>query len=577
MNKSVFYQYNKKAKIKDVVFTPIEGVKLGEGLFNKVFNRNISFLISFKLEDLSYWFDVKAGRKAKGNPYRGHFEDNLKGQTAFEVLMGAGNALRWGKDENLEKIVDDIIQIIEETSDKDGYCMAIDRKFFARREYPHYVRIWLTYGLLAVAYSGSGKGLEILERWQKWFNSSRELPIIKYLELAFQGIVASTAAYFSPIGSKRDLEVVEQYYEEDWRLAQFMRMEPNCIQKRIQPGLEPHAHGSEIESLEGYLDMFRATGAYYYLDSVMGAIEMYKKHWQHAGGGIVMCEFLDSEEDSYILDPSQPYNELCCSSFWLYLHQRLHRLFPNVEEYVGQIESSLYNIAIANQNEDKTIRYFAVLEGCKEKGMVNSCCAGVGTRIYGSLPEFIFSVNENDIYVDIYSSATLSHEKAKIQIETDMPYSYMVNVSVLNVKGPFKLHLRIPSWVKAPFEISGKLVTPGSYCEFDITKDCNFSFTFPVNMIPHLYEGKESIPGYKRVGYLYGPLLLSFVGPKEYRYGKIFSLTMEGYDSKAPETWLEPTDKPLVWKVKGKKDAYLMPYMDIGCNKNFVTYPIFNN
>lgn len=571
-----FYQYNNRVKVKDAVYTPIKGVSLDGGLLKKVFDFNVSFLKHFKLADLSYWFDIKAGRDAMGKPYRGHFEDNLKGQTAFEVLMGAGNALRWTEDMELDNLVGQILDVIKNTAEPDGYCMAIDKVSFAYREYPHYVRIWLTYGLLAAAYGGHEEALEILHRWQDWFNYSRELPIIKYLELAFQGIVASTQAYLSPVGTPRDLEVVEQYYEEDWRLAQFMRMEPNCIQTRFQPGLEPHPHGSEIESLEGYLDMFRATGAYYYLNSVLGAIEMYKKHWQHQGGGIVMCEFLNAAEDSFPLSQTHPYNELCCSSFWIYLHQRLHRLYPDKEEYVSQIESSLYNVVVANQNEDKTIRYFAVLEGKKEDGMVNSCCSGTGTRIYGSLPEFLYSVSKDDVYVDIYSTSTLRYGKATLRTVTDMPYGHSVRIDVTDVKSPFRLHLRIPSWADGSFEINGRNCLPCRYETFDIASNTTFEFDIPVRLRPHIYQGKENIPGYVRVGYSYGPLLLSFIGPAEYRYGKIFSVTMEGYNPFAPEEWLERAEGPMIWRVMGKENTCLCPYMDIGSDKTFVTYPIFN-
>ena len=95
MKREQIPDYNKKLVIKDRIFTPVNGVSLNNGIFKRVFENNISFLKQFRLEDLSYWFDVKSGRVAKGSPFRGHFEDNLKGQTAFQLLMGAGNALRW--------------------------------------------------------------------------------------------------------------------------------------------------------------------------------------------------------------------------------------------------------------------------------------------------------------------------------------------------------------------------------------------------------------------------------------------------------------------------------------------------
>lgn len=573
MKREQIPDYNKKLVIKDRIFTPVNGVSLNNGIFKRVFENNISFLKQFRLEDLSYWFDVKSGRVAKGSPFRGHFEDNLKGQTAFQLLMGAGNALRWTEDVDLEKMLNDVLDVISSSAESDGYCMAVPKSEFPRNEYPHYVRIWLTYGLIAAYLSGNNRALETLKAWQNWFNSSRELPIIKYLELAYQGIVASTAAYMTPIGTQKDLEVVEKYYEEDWRLAQFSRQEKDCVQRRFQPGEEPHPHGSELESLEGYLDMFRATGAYYYLDAVLGAVEMYKKHWQHVGGGIVMCEFLKATEDCNTLDPRRPYNELCCSSFWLHIFQRLHRLFPENESYVSEIEQSLYNVAFANQDEDRSIRYFAVLEGTKVKGQVNSCCSGVGTRIFGSLPEYVFSISETDVYVDLFAAATLTYGHTKIMMETEMPYSGKVKIRIQDVEKPFDLHIRIPNWVPKAFKIGDVDAVPGTYTDIRVTKDLELDFFLEMEFGVHYYSGEAKIRNRNRVCYTYGPLLMAFVGTDDYPYTGAMGISLEDFNPDDINDFIESTDEPLVWKIRGK-NAYLKPYMDIAQDEGFVVYPV---
>ena len=573
MKREQIPDYNKKLVIKDRIFTPVNGVSLNNGIFKRVFENNISFLKQFRLEDLSYWFDVKSGRVAKGSPFRGHFEDNLKGQTAFQLLMGAGNALRWTEDVDLEKMLNDVLDVISSSAESDGYCMAVPKSEFPRNEYPHYVRIWLTYGLIAAYLSGNNRALETLKAWQNWFNSSRELPIIKYLELAYQGIVASTAAYMTPIGTQKDLEVVEKYYEEDWRLAQFSRQEKDCVQRRFQPGEEPHPHGSELESLEGYLDMFRATGAYYYLDAVLGAVEMYKKHWQHVGGGIVMCEFLKATEDCNTLDPRRPYNELCCSSFWLHIFQRLHRLFPENESYVSEIEQSLYNVAFANQDEDRSIRYFAVLEGTKVKGQVNSCCSGVGTRIFGSLPEYVFSISETDVYVDLFAAATLTYGRTKIMMETEMPYSGKVKIRIQDVEKPFDLHIRIPNWVPKAFKIGDVDAVPGTYTDIRVTKDLELDFFLEMEFGVHYYSGEAKIRNRNRVCYTYGPLLMAFVGTDDYPYTGAMGISLEDFNPDDINDFIESTDEPLVWKIRGK-NAYLKPYMDIAQDEGFVVYPV---
>ena len=68
-----------KQVVKDEVSTPIGGVRLADGLFRSAFMNNIDFLNSLSVDSILYWFRAKASRPAPGKPYRGHFEDNIKG------------------------------------------------------------------------------------------------------------------------------------------------------------------------------------------------------------------------------------------------------------------------------------------------------------------------------------------------------------------------------------------------------------------------------------------------------------------------------------------------------------------
>ncbi|MEG2624345.1 MAG: hypothetical protein RSC06_15755, partial [Clostridia bacterium] len=87
-----------------------------------------------------YWFDVKMALPSDGKPYRGHFEDNLKGQTASQYLMGAGNSLRWVDDPDLQQGVETILDKLAACEEPDGFMMPISKYEFADHEYPHYTR-----------------------------------------------------------------------------------------------------------------------------------------------------------------------------------------------------------------------------------------------------------------------------------------------------------------------------------------------------------------------------------------------------------------------------------------------------
>jgi DUF1680 family protein len=57
------------------------------------------------------------------------------------------------------------------------------------------------------------------------------------------------------------------------------------------------------------------------------------------------------------------------------------------------------------------IRYHGVMEGLQERPQnVNTCCEGQGTRAFGSLPEYIWSVTPSDgLYINMFAASTLTY------------------------------------------------------------------------------------------------------------------------------------------------------------------------
>lgn len=586
-----YYDYNDKVKVKDQLFTPTRGVKLTGGLFRRVFDNNREFTkTQLSIERARYWFDLKRGIAPTVERYSGHFEDNLKGQTASQYLMCAGNVLRWEEDEELRRGMNEVLDFIEEAADPDGFMMPIDEEMFAIREYPHYVRIWLTYGLIAAAKAGENRALIMLRRWQDWFNSCPDLPVIKYLELAFQGVVASPSVYLTEIGKPEDIEIGRKYYEEPWRLAQFIAREKDAVHVRRQHGHEPHPHGSELEGFEGYLDLYRCTGAPYFLNAVRGCIELYRRDWQHVGGGIVMIESFGG--DGNRLSPGCNYfykewegrrcnyNELCCSSFWLHLHQRMHRLFPDVEPHVFEIEQSLYNVAIANQNESVDIRYCAYLDEQKSLPVrPNHCCAGVGTRIFGSLPEYLFSLTPDTLSVDLFGDCELSWETkrglVKVTETTNFPYDGKVSLKFGMKNSQYlTVRVRVPCWneYRLSIKLNGKEYIsgiPGTFAviarEFTDGDEIRFELAYPVKA--HLYHGIENVEGFERYSYTCGPILMAVVSERNHKWGVVLPGKGEELAGKLIET------SPLHFDIAGT-DKKLVLYFEL-IEEKFTCFPMF--
>src|SRR5450759_2115913 len=133
--RSQYFDSNGKNAVKDRIFNPLYGVLLTHGLFKETFDNNIDYLKKIDLDAMLYWFRKKAGKDAPGKPYTGHFEDNIKGQTAGLFLMGAGSTLRWMEEPELRKILDAIVEEIKSCSEPDGYLMAVPKDEFGTLEY----------------------------------------------------------------------------------------------------------------------------------------------------------------------------------------------------------------------------------------------------------------------------------------------------------------------------------------------------------------------------------------------------------------------------------------------------------
>lgn len=541
------------------------GVRLEGGRLSEVFENNLRFLDRFDVDRMLYWFRVQAGQEAPGAPYGfdgGHFENNLYGQTAGQFLMGAGTALLWREHPSLRRKLDAVVEGIEACRAPDGYLIPLPRERFATKEYPNYVRAWLTFGLLAAGYAGNARAFALARDMGDWFNRCDCLPYVKDLNLGFQGILANAALYLSPVGVPRDLEVAQQHYREDWWLRWLKEGEQRAIYQH--PG--NHPHGTLLTSLEGYLDLYRATGEDFLLDCVRSALSMYEAAWQHVGGGIVMCEFDDFYPGCNFLSQSHAYNELCCSTFWALLNQRMMLLEPGNEHYAGEVEKTVYHLLAAAQVEDRGIHYLAYLEGSKDSRYtdVATCCAATGARLMAMLPQLLYSHQGDRIYVNLYESSRAQIQDAVLLVDTDMPYGGRVHLRVECAPRPLSLWLRVPAWCPAPLTVNGRTAHPGSYLALEgVRAGDEFHFELPFGFRSTLYRGAEEIPGKQRYAFEWGPLLLAAAG----RGG--VSVTL---DPEHPDAWLMPIPGRR-FKLRGSKCQEFIPYMDI-TDEPLTVYPV---
>lgn len=537
---------------------PMGGVRLTGGALKDAFENNVNFLKKFDMDRMLYWYRVHKGKPAPGVPYAGdagHFENNLKGQTAGEFMMGAGTALLWQEDETLRAMVQGLIAEMDECRDEDGFIIPIPREQFDTKEYPNYTRAWITFGLLDAGYAGESRAFELARDMADYFNHSNVLPYVKDLNLGFQGILANTRMYDAPNGKWEDMQVAIDHYQETWWLKQVIAGDHRAIYDH--PGNHPHS--TLLTTLEGYLDLYRATGEAIYIDAVKSALHMYEDKWQHVGGGINMCEFDTYWPGCNWLSPKHSYNELCSTNFWILLNQRMHLLFPDEAHYVDEMENSIYNVLLAAQVGDVGYHYLNFLERTKDYRYLDraTCCASLGTRLAGLLPQFVYSYAENDVYVDLFAQSRAELPNGvTLRTETNMPEDGHVKIVIEKAEHPVKLHVRIPRWsVK-----DGK-----SYYEIhsDVKAGDVFEYDFAFSLKTTKYSGGEELVGKERWAVEYGPLLYAAMGAP--------NPVSVAFDPEKPEKWFTKNGKKLI--LKGDTRHEYWAYKNIH-DEPFSVYPV---
>jgi DUF1680 family protein len=564
---------------------PTGGVTLDPtGVFKPVLESNMAYLVdSFSVNHMLVPFRLRAGQTnpPDDKPQVAFWDVDLRGSSAGRFLMGAGNTLRWVEHAELRKRMNSLIDGIEACREPNGYILAYPANN-VRSEEPNYGRAWFTHGLIDAAIAGNPKAYGLLRGHADWFNHwDAMLPkLITWASNSHQGHIASTRTYFTPVGKPEDLQVAEKYYVQDWWLAQLAARNVDGVYRYPLP----IAHSYLITSFEAYLDHYRATGDTKYLNAMRGAWDLIHDRWEHVGGSMAICEAPAGTylPGSYFLTEKGHTGETCGSVFWIKFCQRFHQLYPTEEKYVGEIEKSIYNVCLANACGVKGVRYHARMEGAKENPQaINTCCEGQGTRLLGSLPEYIYSTAIDGLYVNLYEPSTIQWKMAGrsvgLAMTSKFPFQPEVTLNVATEQPiAMKLRVRVPGWAarEMPLSVNGRQVAvgkPGSYVVLDRTwaHGDAVAFTLPMALRLTHYTGADKIAGHERYALEYGPILMAAVG----RLGQPIPVAI-AQDPARPQDWLKPRpNQPLQFSIEGDPAHSFVPYWQI-TDQSFTCFPV---
>lgn len=203
-------------------------------------------------------------------------------------------------------------------------------------------------------------------------------------------------------------------------------------------------------------------------------LQMVQRVWRNATekrmfitGGFGSSSANEGFTTDYDLPNLTAYQETCASCAMVFWAHRLALLYGDAK-YVDVMERTLYNGALAGISLSGD-RFFYVnpLESKggykREEWFGCACCPPNIARLLASLGNYIYAQSDDGIWVNLYVQGSadieLKNGKVKLEVLGDYPWDGHILVS-LNPEMPveFSLNLRVPGWCKGvEVRVNGKL------------------------------------------------------------------------------------------------------------------------
>ena len=448
------------------------------------------------------------------------------------MLMAASNSIKYCESKDgLMKIRDDILDRIIKNMREDGfynyYPESQSYDVMAKHDSPinptmldserkNFERLYWSKGLIAAARSGRQDALIALRQMGDWFNHSKYLPMILEGCNATNALPYGAVMYNSGVGQPEDIEVSQRYCDQEYWMDALSNRESLCM--AFYPGNRAHCY--ELQGFIAFIEEYIITGNQKYFDAAIGAWYVYYNNYKHIGGATAICEVNGPyPPKSYYLTYGHN-GETCASVLWSQFNATLLQLYPNEEKYAAEIEEAIYNIYMSAQDNRGHVRYHNFLHDKKDPARSNNtCCEVTLCEELTILPERIYTIDENKLYINLFASSQYAYKNANIKMETNFPYECDVSINLSNVtSNDFSMCIRVPKWSSKKMDINVNGVmfksgSPGNYIEIKrewCSGDC-VQFKLQAGLRAIQYTGFEQADRMDRWAILYGPVLLALV------------------------------------------------------------------
>jgi DUF1680 family protein len=445
-----------------------------------------------------------AANEQEGDFYGMVFQDS----DLAKWLEAVAYSLMSHPDEALEKQADDVIELIGKAQQEDGY---LNTYFTIKEPEKRWTNLCEGHELYcaghmmeaaAAYFQATGKRslidimLKMAFHIDKTFGPAEEgklpgypgheeieLALVKMYQVTGEDMLIRLAKYFLDERGKKPY-YFDAEFERRGRDAHFWYLYPPYGMYSNGPKYEQyHLPIREQKTFEGHAvrcmylassmaDVARETGDASLFDACKALYKNMSARRMYITGGIGSTPNAEMFTLDYDLPNDLVYGETCASiGLVFFMHRML--MIEQDSRYADTMERALYNTCIAGMSLDgKNFFYVNPLEVDPEASKKNpnrkhvlpvrpgwfgcACCPPNLARLVASLGQYIYSVKDENVYINLYMSNDASldvlGESINVKIETEYPYKG--DIQIYPSKGRYALCLRIPEWSQKQWQVS---------------------------------------------------------------------------------------------------------------------------
>ena len=423
-------------------------------------------------------------------------------------LEAVGYSLSTHPDPELERAADEVIDLIAEAQQADGY---LHTYFIIKEPNKRWTNLTECHELYcaghmieaAVAYyeaTGKRKILEVMCRFADYIGEvfGPEEGQLRGYD-GHQEIELALVKLYRATGQEKYMELSRYFLEERGQQPNFMEREYEQLGhisfwngNKFKLDLKYHqAHVPIREQLEAVGHSVRAVYMYTAMASIAkhtGDASLYEacvRLWNNTvhkqmyiTGGIGSNHEREAFSCNYELPNDTVYAETCASIGLVFFAHSMLQIEAK-GEYADVLERALYNTIIAGMSQDGK-HYFYVnplevwpqacehnpgkhhVKPVRQKWYGCACCPPNVARLLASLGQYIYTASNDTVYTHLYiggeADVSVNGSNIRIMQQTEYPKNGLIKLQVsLQQDMSFTLALRIPGWCsKASLTVNGE-------------------------------------------------------------------------------------------------------------------------